>query len=77
MNTPDMVNSLLSIQEDRMKFRKGDLKLDNLFINFNKKDLIYLSNFIFGSYVVDPSNEDDKFKRVKVRNFLKQLGLEE
>jgi len=38
MNTPDMVDSLLSIQEDRMKFRKGNLKLDNLFINFNKKD---------------------------------------
>ena len=43
---------------------------------YPNKDLIYLSNFIFGSYVVDPSNEDDKFKRVKVRNFLKQLGLE-
>ena len=26
--------------------------------------------------VKDPSNEDDKFKRVKIRNFLKQLGLE-
>ena len=38
--------------------------------------MIYLSNYIFGSYVKDPSNEDDKFKRVKVRNFLKQLGLE-
>jgi len=38
MNTPDMVNSLLSIQEDRMKFRKGNLKLDNLFINFNQKN---------------------------------------
>ena len=23
--------------------------------------------------LVDPSNENDKFKRVKIRNFLKQL----
>ena len=45
-------------------------------IKINKKDLIYISNYIFGNYVEDPSNEDDKFKRVKIRNFLKQLSLE-
>ena len=45
-------------------------------IEIDKKDLIYISNYIFGSYVKDPSNEDDKFKRVKIRNFLKQLSLE-
>ena len=38
--------------------------------------MIYLSNYIFGTYVEDPSNKDDKFKRVKIRNFLKQLSLE-
>ena len=45
-------------------------------IEIDKKDLIYISNYIFGSYVKDPSNEDDKFKRVKIRNFLNQLSLE-
>ncbi len=45
-------------------------------INIDKKDLIYISNYIFGSYIKDPSNEDDKFKRVKIRNFLNQLNLE-
>jgi tRNA(Ile)-lysidine synthase len=45
-------------------------------IEIDKKDLIYISNYIFGTYVKDPSNEDDKFKRVKIRNFLKQLSLE-
>jgi len=45
-------------------------------LNFDKKDLIYISNYIFGSYVKDPSNEDDKFKRVKIRNFLNQLESE-
>ena len=63
------------ISLDKETQRDG-INLIRPLINFNKKDLIYLSNFIFGSYVVDPSNEDDKFKRVKVRNFLKQLGLE-
>ena len=43
---------------------------------FNKKDLLYLSNNIFGSYAVDPSNSDEKYKRVRIRNFLKQLKLE-
>ncbi len=45
-------------------------------IELNKNDLVYLSNHVFGSYVNDPSNENDKFKRVKVRNFIKQLGSE-
>ena len=45
-------------------------------IEIDKKDLIYLSNYIFGTYVKDPSNEDFTFKRVKIRNFLNQLRLE-
>ena len=45
-------------------------------IKTDKKDLTYISNYIFGSYIKDPSNEDDNFKRVKIRNFLKQLSLE-
>ena len=46
-----------------------------LFENFDKKDLIYISNYIFGSYVEDPSNENDSFKRVKIRNFFTIFGL--
>ena len=67
------LNGLISLDKET---QRDAINLIRPLINFNKKDLIYLSNFIFGSYVVDPSNEDDKFKRVKVRNFLKQLGLE-
>ena len=67
------LNGLVSLDKET---QRDAINLIRPLINFNKKDLIYLSNFIFGSYVVDPSNEDDKFKRVKVRNFLKQLGLE-
>ena len=67
------LNGLISLDKET---QRDAINLIRPLINFNKKDLIYLSNFIFGSYVVDPSNEDDKFKRVKIRNFLKQLGLE-
>ena len=39
----------------------------------NKKDLIFISNFVFNFYVKDPTNYDEKFKRIRVRNFLEQL----
>jgi tRNA(Ile)-lysidine synthase len=44
-------------------------------IKLDKKDLIYVSNNIFGTYIEDPSNENEKFKRVRIRNFLEQLNL--
>ena len=55
---------------------KNQINLIRPLIKIDKKDLIYVSNYIFGSYIMDPSNEEEKFKRVKVRNFLKQLSLE-
>jgi len=55
---------------------KNEVNLIRPLIKIDKNDLIYVSNYIFGSYIKDPSNEDDKFKRVKIRNFLKQLSLE-
>jgi tRNA(Ile)-lysidine synthase len=67
------LNGLISLDKET---QRDGINLIRPLINFNKKDLIYLSNFIFGSYILDPSNKDDKFKRVKIRIFLKQLGLE-
>jgi tRNA(Ile)-lysidine synthase len=55
---------------------KNQVNLIRPLIKIDKKDLIYISNYIFESYIKDPSNEDDNFKRVKIRNFLKQLNLE-
>ena len=67
------INGLISLDKET---QKDEINMIRPLINLNKKDLIYLSKYIFGSYVEDPSNEDDKFKRVKIRNFLKQLGSE-
>jgi tRNA(Ile)-lysidine synthase len=55
---------------------KNQVNLIRPLIKIDKKDLIYISDYIFGTYIKDPSNEDDKFQRVKIRNFLKQLSLE-
>ena len=42
-------------------------------IKFDKRDLIFLSKFIFNFYVDDPTNHDIKFGRIKVRNLIKQF----
>ena len=42
-------------------------------IKFDKKDLLFISKFIFNFYVNDPSNYDPKFNRIKIRNFIEQL----
>ena len=67
------LKGLISLDKET---HKDQINLIRPLIKIDKKDLIYISNYIFGSYIKDPSNEDDNFKRVKVRNFLKQLSLE-
>jgi len=67
------LNGLVSLDQ---KTQYEKINLIRPLINFDKKDLIYISNRIFGSYIEDPSNKDDKFKRVKIRNFLKKLEME-
>tara|TARA_E500000178_G_scaffold278133_1_gene277546 strand:- start:89 stop:685 length:597 start_codon:yes stop_codon:yes gene_type:complete len=42
-------------------------------IKFDKKDLKFLSKFIFDFYVDDPSNDDIKFNRIKVRKLIKEF----
>ena len=67
------LNGLVSLDQ---KKQNNKVNLIRPLLNLDKKDLIYISNYIFGFYVKDPSNEDDKFKRVKIRNLLKQLESE-
>ena len=45
-------------------------------IQVEKKDLIYVSKKVFDKYIEDPSNEDDIFKRVRIRNLIKNLENE-
>ena len=67
------LNGLISLDK---KTEKDGVNLVRPLINVDKKDLIYISKNIFGSYVEDPTNKDDKYKRVKIRNFLTQLSSE-
>ena len=45
-------------------------------INFEKKNLNYITNKVFNSFVIDPSNENDQFKRVRIRKLIKNLQNE-
>ena len=67
------LNGLVSLDRET---QRDTVNLIRPLLEINKNDLVYLSNYVFGSYVNDPSNKNDKFKRVKVRNFINQLGSE-
>ena len=45
-------------------------------IEVQKKDLIYISKKVFDKYVDDPSNKDEIFTRVRIRNLIKNLENE-
>ena len=42
-------------------------------LNQKKEDLVFLSKYIFNFFVQDPSNKDEKFKRIKVRKIIEEL----
>ena len=42
-------------------------------LNFKKEDLIYISKKVFNFYITDPSNEKDKYLRIKVRKMINEL----
>ncbi len=41
------------------------------FLDIRKKDLVYITNKTFKKYFLDPSNNDNKFLRTKIRNLIK------
>ena len=67
------LKGLISLDKETVK---NEVNLIRPLIKLDKQDLIYISNNIFGTYIEDPSNENEKFKRVKIRNFLEKLSLE-
>jgi tRNA(Ile)-lysidine synthase len=42
-------------------------------LNFNKKDLEFISNYVFNFFVNDPSNKDSKYTRIKVREIINEF----
>jgi tRNA(Ile)-lysidine synthase len=67
------LNGLISLGRET---QKDNINLIRPLINFYKNDLVYIANHVFGSFIEDQSNKNEKFKRVKIRKFLDQLSLE-
>ena len=53
-----------------------NLKIIRPFLNFKKEDLKYVTLNYFKTYIKDPSNEDEKFLRVRVRKYRKNMERE-
>ena len=51
----------------------SDLKIIRPFLNFKKIDLKYVTLNYFKTYIKDPSNEDKKFLRVRIRKYRKDM----
>ena len=44
-------------------------------LNFDKEDLIFISKYIFNFFVKDPSNEDEKYMRIRIRKLIKEFQI--
>ncbi len=57
------------------KNKINDINLLRPLLNEKREDLEFLSNFVFNFYVKDPSNNNEKFQRIKLRRFIKNLKI--
>jgi len=60
----------LSSMSANVKY-SSNLRIIRPFLNFKKKDLKHVTLKYFKNYIKDPSNENDKFLRIKIRKLNK------
>tara|TARA_A100001011_G_scaffold267562_1_gene276649 strand:+ start:215 stop:1237 length:1023 start_codon:yes stop_codon:yes gene_type:complete len=53
---------------------KNNIKVFRPFLDNSKKNLIFVTKKVFGTYIKDPSNNDKKFLRSKIRKLLPILN---
>tara|TARA_B100000029_G_C17500197_1_gene932379 strand:- start:404 stop:1456 length:1053 start_codon:yes stop_codon:yes gene_type:complete len=68
------LTGLASMQEN-VSYNKN-LKIIRPFLNVKKADLKYITLNHFKNYIKDPSNEDEKFLRVRIRKYRKNMKAE-
>ena len=54
----------------------NNLKIVRPFLDFNKKDLKYVTLSFFKTYIQDPSNKDEKFLRIRIRKYRRNMEKE-
>ncbi len=65
----------LSSMSEKVKYSKN-LKIIRPFLKFEKKDLKYVTLNYFKTYIKDPSNNNEKFLRVRIRKYRKKMKKE-
>ena len=58
------------------EYKKNGIKILRPLINLEKKELIYLSNKVFNFFIKDPSNLNENFKRIRIRNLIENFKKE-
>jgi len=61
---------------NKSEYKINGINILRPLMNLEKDDLIYISQKVFGHYIRDPSNLDENFKRVKIRNLISNLKEE-
>ena len=56
-----------------LKTEIGNKNLLRPLINQNKKDLMFLSKYVFNFYVEDPTNKNEKYQRTQIRKLIEEL----
>ena len=56
--------------------QENNINLIRPLLPFSKNDLVNIAKKVFNTYAKDPSNENEKYSRVKLRNLLKYLKSE-
>jgi len=64
------LNGLVSFNK---KIQNQNTNILRPLIDFEKKHLNYVTEKVFNSHIEDPSNDDEKFKRVRIRKLIKNL----
>ena len=55
------------------KNKIGDQNLLRPLLDQKKEDLVFLSKYVFDFYIKDPSNKDEKYKRIKIRKLIEEF----
>ena len=69
------LKGLISLSKST-QYKENNINILRPLLDFEKKDLTYLSKKVFNFYIEDPSNKNKDFKRIRIRMLLNELQKE-
>jgi len=65
------LKGLVSLEKNT---KLASINLIRPLLDFEKKDLKFISSYVFNFFVNDPSNENNKFQRIKIRKIISEFN---